>query len=233
MSTKAAIPEKRSARERLLAAAEELFYGEGINTRRHRPHHRARGRSEGVAVRLFRQQGGADPLLPQRAPRIATEATHRGAEAIRDSAREAARRVRHSERSLQREELPRLPVRPRERGSEAGQRWQESCATSRAPGCDRCFSIWQRKPARTSAEVLADKLLLLYDGAAVSAQMDKSKASIANARDVAELLLEKHLKGIELSVPQNVLNDSLFRRCRQFELTRPRLFLERVLHDRQ
>src|SRR5689334_24676153 len=32
MSTKTAIPEKRSARERLLAAAEELFYGEGINT---------------------------------------------------------------------------------------------------------------------------------------------------------------------------------------------------------
>src|SRR4051794_4922992 len=33
MSTpKAATPEKRSARERLLTAAEELFYGEGINT---------------------------------------------------------------------------------------------------------------------------------------------------------------------------------------------------------
>src|SRR5215467_14526854 len=32
MSTKAATPEKRSARDRLLAAAEELFYGEGINT---------------------------------------------------------------------------------------------------------------------------------------------------------------------------------------------------------
>src|SRR6476620_11106774 len=33
MSTKAAAtPEKRSARDRLLAAAEELFYGEGINT---------------------------------------------------------------------------------------------------------------------------------------------------------------------------------------------------------
>src|SRR6185312_5374214 len=32
MTTKAATPERRSARERLLAAAEELFYGEGINT---------------------------------------------------------------------------------------------------------------------------------------------------------------------------------------------------------
>src|ERR1700742_4404753 len=32
MSTQQAIPEKRSARERLLAAAEELFYAEGINT---------------------------------------------------------------------------------------------------------------------------------------------------------------------------------------------------------
>src|SRR3569833_3388298 len=31
MSPKAAVPEKRPARERLLAAAEELFYGEGIN----------------------------------------------------------------------------------------------------------------------------------------------------------------------------------------------------------
>ena len=44
------------------------------------------------------------------------------------------------------------------------------------------------------APMLADKLLLLYDGAAVSAQMDENKASIANAREVAELLLEKHLK---------------------------------------
>src|SRR3569833_4167950 len=32
MSTRSLIPEKRSARERLLEAAEELFYGEGINT---------------------------------------------------------------------------------------------------------------------------------------------------------------------------------------------------------
>ena len=32
MNTKVAAPERRSARERLLAAAEELFYGEGINT---------------------------------------------------------------------------------------------------------------------------------------------------------------------------------------------------------
>src|ERR1700755_125967 len=32
MATKAPATERRSARERLLAAAEELFYGEGINT---------------------------------------------------------------------------------------------------------------------------------------------------------------------------------------------------------
>src|SRR5690242_14005097 len=32
MTSKTAVPERRSARERLLAAAEELFYGEGINT---------------------------------------------------------------------------------------------------------------------------------------------------------------------------------------------------------
>jgi len=42
--------------------------------------------------------------------------------------------------------------------------------------------------------MLGDKLLLLYDGAAVSAQMDEGKSSVANAREVAELLLDKHLK---------------------------------------
>jgi hypothetical protein len=54
------------------------------------------------------------------------------------------------------------------------------------------FDLAKEAGAREPA-VLAEKLLLVYDGAAVSAQMDKSAASLANARDVAALLLEKHL----------------------------------------
>jgi hypothetical protein len=51
-----------------------------------------------------------------------------------------------------------------------------------------------REAGAHEAPLLADKLLLLYDGAAVAAQMDASKASLSNAKEVAELLLEKHLR---------------------------------------
>ena len=39
-------------------------------------------------------------------------------------------------------------------------------------------------------ESLADKLMLLYDGAAVAAQMDRSTGSAASAGEVAEVLVD-------------------------------------------
>jgi len=193
MSTKAAIPEKRSARERLLAAAEELFYGEGINT---------------VGIdRIIERAGVAKASL--------YDCFGSKEELIRSylSARHESRQKRLTE-GLKRFATPReklLGVFDIQSEAFSAQSYR-GCPFVRASAevkpdsagkvvCDESrgwmrslFLDLAKEAGAREPEVLANKLLLLYDGAAVSAQMDKSKASIANARDVAELLLEKHLK---------------------------------------
>jgi AcrR family transcriptional regulator len=192
MNTKAAAPEKRSARERLLAAAEELFYGEGINT---------------VGIdRIIERAGVAKASL--------YDCFGSKEELIRSylSARHESRQKRITE-GLKRFATPRekllgvfdiqsdvfransfrgcpfvrasAEVKPDSAG-------RVVCDESRGWMRSLFLDLAKEAGARDAA-VLADKLLLLYDGAAVSAQMDESKASLVNAREVAELLLEKQL----------------------------------------
>ncbi len=192
MSTQQANPEKRSARERLLAAAEELFYGEGINT---------------VGIdRIIERAGVAKASL--------YDCFGSKEELIRSylNARHESRRTRITE-GLKRFETPRekmLGVFDIQ-GEAFRAKSYRGCPFVRAsaevkPGsagkvvCDesrewlRSLFIELAKEADArEPQLLADKLLLLYDGAAISAQMDAGKAGIDNARDVAELLLEKHL----------------------------------------
>jgi AcrR family transcriptional regulator len=193
MTTKAATPEKRSARERLLAAAEELFYGEGINT---------------VGIdRIIERAGVAKASL--------YDCFGSKEELIRSylSARHDARRKRVTE-GLARFDTPRarlLGVFDIQREAFHSQSFR-GCPFVRASAevkpdsagkvvCDESRE-WMRslfldlanEAGAHEAPLLADKLLLLYDGAAVAAQMDASKASLTNAREVAELLLEKHLR---------------------------------------
>jgi AcrR family transcriptional regulator len=192
MSTKAATPERRSARDRLLAAAEELFYGEGINT---------------VGIdRIIERAGVAKASL--------YDTFGSKEELIRSylSARHEARRKRLTE-GLERFATPREKLLgvfdiqgevyrsqsfrgcPFVRASaevKAGSAGQLVCDESR--GWLRSLFIELAKEAGVrDAATLADKLMLLYDGAAVSAQMDKSQTSGDSARDVAELLLDRHL----------------------------------------
>src|SRR5690348_8610518 len=185
MTPKSAIPEKRSARERLLAAAEELFYGEGINT---------------VGIdRIIERAGVAKASL--------YDCFGSKEELIRSylNARHEARRHRITE-GLKRFNTPRTKLLgvfdiqsevfrshgfrgcPFVRASaevksdSAGKVvCDESREWLRALFADLAKQAGARDPA-----LLADKLLLLYDGAAVSAQMDENKASLANARAVAE-----------------------------------------------
>jgi AcrR family transcriptional regulator len=192
MSTKAANPERRSARERLLAAAEELFYGEGINT---------------VGIdRIIERAGVAKASL--------YDCFGSKEELIRSylSARHESRQKRLTE-GLKRFATPReklLGVFDIQKEVFLSQSYR-GCPFVRAsaevkPGsagrvvCDDSRS-WLRslfldlakQAGAHQPEVLADKLLLVYDGAAISAQMDESKAPVDSARDVAELLIEKYL----------------------------------------
>jgi AcrR family transcriptional regulator len=194
MNTKAATtPERRSARERLLAAAEELFYREGINT---------------VGIdRIIERAGVAKASL--------YDCFGSKEELIRSylSARHESRRQRVTE-GLKRFATPReklLGVFDVQSETFRSQNFR-GCPFVRATAevkpdsavrtvCDES-RVWLRslftdlatEAGAREAEVLADKLLLLYDGAAVAAQMDASKDAAASAREVAEMLLDAHLR---------------------------------------
>jgi len=192
MSTKTATPERRPARERLLAAAEELFYGEGINTV---GIDRIIERAGVVKASLYDCFGSKEELIrsylsarhESRQKRI-TEGLKRfstprdkllgvfdiQSDVFRASSYRGCPFVRAS-----------AEVKPDSAG-------RVVCDESRGWMRSLFLDLAKEAGAR-NADTLADKLLLLYDGAAVSAQMDASKASLVNAREVAELLLEKHL----------------------------------------
>jgi AcrR family transcriptional regulator len=193
MASKAANPERRSARERLLSAAEELFYREGINT---------------VGIdRIIEHAGVAKASL--------YDCFGSKEELIRSylSARHESRRQRITEG------LKRFTT-PRERLLGVFDIQSETFRANNFRGCPFVRASAEVKPdsavrvvcdesrewlralfidlakdaGARDPEDLADKFLLLYDGAAVAAQMDKSKDAAASARAVAEMVLEQHLR---------------------------------------
>ena len=180
---------RRSARERLLAAAEELFYGEGINTvgiDRVIEH-------AGVAkASLYDCFGSKDGLI-----RAYLTARHEGRQ------------------NMLRERLARYS-NPRDRILAVFDLMAEiapatsfrGCAFIRAHAeahaedtvkavCDEARS-WMRGQfvdlargaGAADAEGLAAQLVLLYDGASVAAQMDRDPAAAISARAAAALMVD-------------------------------------------
>jgi AcrR family transcriptional regulator len=189
MSTKAVVPEKLSARERLLAAAQELFYEEGIHTV---GIERVIERAGVAKASLYNTFGSKDELI--RAYLLDRHET---------------RRARLEER------LAGLPG-PREKilavfqdqGESAARPDFRGCAFVRASAelqgiggikgiCDQSRE-WLRslflELARTGhaadPEALARQLVLLYDGTAISAQMDGACGAARAARAAAVQLLD-------------------------------------------
>jgi AcrR family transcriptional regulator len=189
MSTKKSAPTRGSARERLLAAAGELFYEEGVNT---------------VGIdRVIERAGVAKASL--------YDSFGSKEELIRSYlvARHEARQARMKEK-LARYKTPKdrllgvfdvmgeLFAEPNFRG----------CAFVRAsaevrPGssvksvCDdsrtwlrTLFTQLAKDAGVADPERLAQQLVLLYDGASVSAQMDRDPGAAAAARAVAAVLLD-------------------------------------------
>jgi AcrR family transcriptional regulator len=188
----ATIP-KPSARDRLLAAADELFYSEGVHTV---GIDRVIERAGVAKASLYNTFGSKDELVRAYLER-----------------RQVARRARLTDRLAQYEN-------PRDRllgvfdlqGDIVAEPGFRGCAFANAsaesaPGgsiesvCDEARawirSVFAELAAAAGAPApaaLAAQLVLLYDGALVSARMDRDPGAAMAARAVAETLLDAALR---------------------------------------
>jgi AcrR family transcriptional regulator len=194
MGTKSAAPkiERGSARERLLAAADQLFYDEGVNT------------------------VGIDRVIEQAGVAKASLYSNFGSkeELVRAYLEERfLGRKQRIEKKLASVESPRQKMlavfdvlgeyiaKPGYRGcafvrasaeSRSGAGVQGACELSR--GYTRTlFTTLAREAGAREPAALAERLVLLYDGAMVSAQMDENRKAARSARDVAEILIDRAL----------------------------------------
>jgi AcrR family transcriptional regulator len=189
MARKQPAPQRRSARERLLAAAEELFYGEGINT---------------VGIdRVIEHAGVAKASLYD-------------CFGSKEGLIQAYLTVRHEARQKKLRERIALFDNPRdgllsvfdvlaELGPATSFR---GCAFIRAHAeahaeetvkavCDQArawmrdlFTGLARDAGAPAPQSLASQLVLLYDGTAVAAQMDRDPTAAKSARKAAALMLD-------------------------------------------
>ena len=197
MAARTPASERRSARERLLAAAQELFYKEGINTVgidrviEHAGVAKASlydcfGSKEGL-IRAYltarheaRQKRLQERLAHYDNPRdrllgvfdvmaeVAVESNFGGCAFIRASAE-----------------------------ARAGSGVKSVCNESRS-WIRALFTDLAREAGAADPERLAAQLVLLYDGASVSAQMDHDASAAASARAAAALMLDAAVAGSPL-----------------------------------
>ena len=194
MITKSASQDRRPARERLLAAADELFYEEGFNL---------------VGIdRVIERAGVAKASL--------YDCFGSKEELIRAYLQE-----RHAARQLRiRERLARY-VTPKEKilavfdsmAEAAAKPDFRGCAFARAsaearPGssvkavCDESrawnlalFADLAKQAGAADPDRVAQQLRVLYDGAMLSAHVDTSNTAVAAARAMAEVVLDQAIHG--------------------------------------
>ena len=182
-------PARKSARERLLAAATELFYEEGINT---------------VGIdRVIERAGVAKASL--------YDAFGSKEELVRAylAARDDARRARIAAR-LERYKTPRekllgifdgladLMVSSGFRGCAFVRADTELRSAPKVKDAVDDARRWMhdlfaglaKEAGASQPGRLAEKLVILYDGATVAGRMDGTTASAAHARAMAEMLLD-------------------------------------------
>ncbi|MEO8306412.1 MAG: TetR/AcrR family transcriptional regulator [Pseudomonadota bacterium] len=191
MNTKPIVLEKISARERLLAAAQELFYEEGINTV---GIDRVIERAGVAKASLYNAFGSKDELI-------------RAYLTARHEARVSRMTARLAKHDSPRDKILSVFDDMRENAANAGYR---GCAFVRANAelrsedsvksvCD-VSREWLRSllgqlTAATGARdpaSLTRQLVLLYDGAAVSSQMDGNTGAAQSAREAAISLMDAH-----------------------------------------
>ena len=191
MNAKTGSAPRVSARARLLAAADELFYENGINTV---GIDRVIERAGVAKASLYDCFGSKDELVRSYL-----------------QARSEARRTRINERLSQYDTpeekilsifdlLGELAVHPDFRGCafvRAGSDATSSdnvrtvCEESRAFILGK-FTDLAREAGASEPELLGKQLVLLYDGAAISAHMDGNRNAVATARALAAQMLVLH-----------------------------------------
>ena len=189
-------PVRLSARERLLAAASELFYEQGFqNVGIDRVIERA-----GVAkASLYNTYGSKDELVKAYLESRHARMTARIAAADRaggDAARGSCSRCSKRRASCS--------AQPDFNGcafigaaSGAPRDGTVEHVADAVPGvaCARCWRSSQTRPAPRSRPSCARQLHLLYDGAAVTAKMDRDPAAATFSRAAAEALLDAAVAG--------------------------------------
>ena len=193
MSVKAPSPQERSAaaRARLLAAANELFYAEGVQSvgiDRVIEH-------AGVAkATLYSAFGSKDGLVRAylQARHAATARAHGAASSklVTTPRRAPGRRLRGAGPVVHRAGLPRLRVRQRERRLLARRRRRNAAEDYRTW---LHYAVRRPRPAgrrATDPKSLAQQLVLLYDGAGISAWMDRDPSAETAARTIAAALVD-------------------------------------------
>lgn len=189
MTTYPPTQDRQGARERLLAAADELFYAEGVHTV---GIDRVIERAGVAKATLYNTFGSKDELV--RAYLSARQRTRQGrisaTIAKQDDPREAILAVFDL--------LDRVIAEPGYRGcaflnASAESRPEESvqsvCSATR--GWIRgVFADLARRAGAAHPAELAAQLVLLYDGAMVSAQLDGNKAAARTARVVAAAMVD-------------------------------------------
>jgi AcrR family transcriptional regulator len=194
MLTKSASHDRRPARERLLAAADELFYEEGFNV---------------VGIdRVIERAGVAKASL--------YDCFGSKEELIRTylQERHAARQLRICER-LARYAAPKEKILAvfDSMAEAAAKPDFRGCAFARAsaearPGssvkavCDESrawnlalFADLAKQAGAADPDRVAQQLRVLYDGAMLSAHLDTSSTAVAAARSMAEVVLDQAIHG--------------------------------------
>jgi AcrR family transcriptional regulator len=188
MTTKPVVLEKISARERLLAAAQELFYEEGINTV---GIDRVIERAGVAKASLYNAFGSKDELI--RAYLLARQEarkerlTHRLATV--DSPRDKILAVFDDMRETAAKGGFRGCAFVRASAELSGEHQMKSVCDESRQWLKTLFADLARDAGAREPDSLARHLVLLYDGAAVGGQMDGAGTGAQTAREAAELLI--------------------------------------------
>jgi AcrR family transcriptional regulator len=182
-------PERRSARDRLLAAADELFYEEGFNTV---GIDRVIERAGVAKASLYDVFGSKEELI-----RSYLEAKQEQRRALVEQKLAAYSSPRARLLGMF-DLMAELSAQPGFRGCAFAKAGVEAKPGTSVMGVCEHSRAWMRglfeRLAREAGarepEELARQLLLLYDGASMSAHIDHDAAAALSARQMAALLLD-------------------------------------------
>jgi AcrR family transcriptional regulator len=183
-------PDRVSARERLLDAADELFYEEGVNTV---GIDRVIERAGVAKATLYKTFGSKEELVRAYLARRHQRRSSRITAGI-------ARYVEPRQRLLGVfDVLGEVIVEPGYHGCAFANASVEArpdsvvvAVADESRGWVRAlFATLATEAGARDPERLAGQLLLLYDGAGLGARMDRNTAAAAEARDIAEMLLDE------------------------------------------